>query len=62
MISAEADAIAKDDATALRARGHVISDGERPWGNMNLVVWDLKSNTLSGASDPRGVVGKADVR
>ncbi|MBL0027589.1 MAG: gamma-glutamyltransferase [Rhodanobacteraceae bacterium] len=61
-ISAEAGAIAKDDATALRARGHVISDGERPWGNMNLVVWDLKSNTLSGASDPRGVVGKADVR
>ena len=61
-ISAEAGAIAKDDAAALRERGHTLSDGERPWGNMNLVIWDLASNTLSGGSDPRGVVGKADVR
>ena len=61
-ISAEAGAIAKEDAAALRERGHVVSDGERPWGNMNLVIWDLKSNTLSAGSDPRGVVGKADVR
>jgi gamma-glutamyltranspeptidase/glutathione hydrolase len=61
-ISAEAGAIAKDDAALLRARGHTISDGERPWGNMNLVIWDLRSNTLSGGSDPRGVVGKIDVR
>lgn len=61
-ISAEAGAIAKDDAAALRERGHVVSDGERAWGNMNLVIWDLKSNTLSAGSDPRGVVGKADVR
>lgn len=61
-ISAEAGAIAKYDAAALRERGHVVSDGERAWGNMNLVIWDLKSNTLSAGSDPRGVVGKADVR
>lgn len=61
-ISAEAGAIAKEDAAALRERGHVVSDGERPWGNMNLVIWDRTSNTLSAGSDPRGVVGKADVR
>lgn len=61
-ISAEAGAIAKDDAAALRDRGHTLSDGERPWGNMNLVIWDRTSNTLSAGSDPRGVVGKADVR
>ena len=61
-ISAEAGAIAKDDAAALRDRGHTLSDGERPWGNMNLVIWDRTSNTLSAGSDPRGMVGKADVR
>ena len=61
-ISAEAGAIAKTDASALRERGHTLSDGERPCGNMNLVIWDLTSNTLSGGSDPRGAVGKADVR
>lgn len=61
-ISAEAGAFAKEEAAALRERGHVVSDGERTWGNMNLVIWDLKSNTLSGGSDPRGGVGKADVR
>jgi len=61
-ISAEAGAIVKADAAALRERGHTLSDGERPWGNMNLVIWDLKTNALSGGSDPRGAVGKADVR
>ncbi len=61
-ISAEAGAIAKNDAAALRERGHTLSDGERPWGNMNLVIWDLKTNALSGGSDLRGAVGKADVR
>ena len=61
-ISAEAGAIVKADAAALRERGHTLSDGERPWGNMNLVIWDLKTNALSGGNDPRGAVGKADVR
>ncbi len=61
-ISAEAGAISKADAEALRARGHVLSEGERPWGNMNVVLWDLDDNALSAGSDPRGVVGKADVR
>ena len=61
-ISAEAGAIGKEDAATLRNRGHTISDGERPWGNMHVVIWDLATNTLSGGADPRGGVGKADVR
>ena len=60
--TAPATAEVKADAAALRERGHTLSDGERPWGNMNLVIWDLKTNALSGGSDPRGAVGKADVR
>ncbi len=61
-ISAEAGAISKENAAALRARGHTLSEGERPWGNMQVVIWDLLTNTLSGGTDPRGGVGKADVR
>ncbi len=61
-ISAEASALSKDEAASLRARGHVLSDGERPWGNMHLVLWDRKANTLSGGADPRGGSGSADVR
>ncbi|MCC6562343.1 MAG: gamma-glutamyltransferase [Xanthomonadales bacterium] len=60
-ISAEAGALSQDEAASLRARGHVLSDGERPWGNMHLVVWDRKANTLSGGADPRGGVGSTGV-
>jgi gamma-glutamyltranspeptidase/glutathione hydrolase len=61
-ISLEQGALAREDIAALRARGHTISDGERAWGNMNLVVWDHRSNALSGGSDRRGAVGKAAVQ
>ncbi|MBI2397753.1 MAG: gamma-glutamyltransferase [Xanthomonadales bacterium] len=60
-ISAEAGALDKEAAASLRARGHVLSEGERPWGNMHVVLWDRAANTLSGAADPRGGVGSADV-
>ena len=61
-ISAEKGAIAASDAERLRHMGHVVNEGEREWGNMNTVVWDRRSNTLSGSSDPRGLVGSAVVR
>ncbi len=61
-ISAEPGAISADDASALRARGHVVNEGERAWGNMQSVVWNLRDNSLSAGSDPRGVVGKAAVK
>ena len=60
-ISAEAGALDKEAAASLRARGHMLSEGERPWGNMHVVLWDRAANTLSGAADPRGGVGSADV-
>lgn len=61
-ISAETGALTADEIAALRARGHTVSENERPWGNMNAVVWDLRSNQLTAGSDPRGLVGKAEVR
>lgn len=60
-ISAEAGALDKETAASLRARGHLLSEGERPWGNMHVVLWDRAANTLSGAADPRGGVGSAEV-
>jgi gamma-glutamyltranspeptidase / glutathione hydrolase len=61
-ISAEPGALSADEAAQLRARGHTVNEGERPWGNMNAVVWDLRDNTLHAGSDPRGLVGKAQVK
>ncbi len=61
-ISAEPGALTADEVAQLRARGHTVNEGERPWGNMQAVVWDLRDNTLHGGSDPRGLVGKATVK
>ncbi len=61
VISAEADAMPREEIKSLQDRGHTINDGERPWGNMHVVVWDRRSNTLSGAADPRSAVGSARV-
>jgi gamma-glutamyltranspeptidase/glutathione hydrolase len=61
-ISAEPGALSAEEAADLRARGHTVNEGERPWGNMQAVVWDLRDNSLHGGSDPRGLVGKAAVK
>ncbi|UXI67482.1 gamma-glutamyltransferase [Tahibacter amnicola] len=62
VISAEAEAFSKDERKALEGMGHVVSDGERPWGYMNAVDWNHGTNELRGGSDPRGVSGKALVK
>ncbi|QIL21702.1 gamma-glutamyltransferase [Thermomonas sp. HDW16] len=69
-IGIERDALPKDVIAALRAMGHQLTvpgeenDGRRSsdaWGNMNTVLWDKRSNTLSAGNDPRNPVGKAEV-
>ena len=66
----ERNALPADVIAALRAMGHVVvvpgedNHGRRSsdaWGNMNTVLWDKRANTLSGSSDPRNDVGKAEV-
>ena len=61
VISAEAGALDADTVKALQAMGHVVNAGESPWGNLQTVEWDRRSNTLSGGSDPRQPGGKAEV-
>ncbi|MCY4611481.1 MAG: gamma-glutamyltransferase [Gammaproteobacteria bacterium] len=53
----EPDAVV--DRERLEARGHVFEVVE-PWGNMQVVVWDIREARLEAASDPRGI-GSAEV-
>ena len=39
----------------LEARGHRLSELERPWGDMQAVFWDKAGKRVLAASDPRGV-------
>jgi gamma-glutamyltranspeptidase/glutathione hydrolase len=61
VISAEAGALDPETVKALQAMGHTVNAGESKWGNLQTVEWDRRNNTLSGGSDPRNPVGKADV-
>lgn len=61
VISAEPNALTREQIKDLQARGHTINDAERPWGNMHIVIWDRLQNQLSGAADPRSPVGSARV-
>lgn len=53
VISAEPGALDTATQDALRERGHTLSPGERPWGNMHVVVWQHADGTVQAASDPR---------
>jgi gamma-glutamyltranspeptidase/glutathione hydrolase len=61
-IMAEAGAIDADTLKALQAMGHEIKVRDGTWGNLQTVQWDKQANTLSGGSDPRNPVGRAEVR
>lgn len=61
VISAEEGALSPETVKALEAMGHKVNAAERPWGNLQTVSWDKRTNTLEGGTDPRNPVGKADV-
>ena len=60
-ISAEPDALSPEAIQALEAMGHTVSAGEDTWGNLQTVAWDKRTGELSGGTDPRNPVGKAEV-
>ncbi len=49
-VSAFSTSMQKD----LAARGHVLAPQLRPFGNMQVVLWDRIDDRLEAASDPRG--------
>ncbi|MUV15400.1 gamma-glutamyltransferase [Noviluteimonas gilva] len=62
VISAEKGALSPEAVKALEAMGHTVNAAEPTWGNLQTVQWDRRTNTLSGGSDPRNPVGKAEVQ
>ena len=68
VIEAEPDAVVPEAVQALEAMGHkVVGAGgdtlgsSHPWGNLQTVEWDKRTNTLSAGSDPRNQVGSGKV-
>jgi gamma-glutamyltranspeptidase/glutathione hydrolase len=44
-----------DEETArLQGMGHKLEQGNRLWGNMEVITWDFASGKVAAASDPRG--------
>jgi gamma-glutamyltranspeptidase/glutathione hydrolase len=60
-ISIENGALTADVVGKLEAMGHKVTTRSTTWGNMQAVEWNRHDNTLSGGTDPRNPVGKADV-
>ena len=52
-VSSEPGALSAEEIAALTARGFTITPAERPWGNLQIVVWDKRDGSVEAASDPR---------
>lgn len=50
----EPGAFSAEVAAALEARGHVLQESRRLYGNMNVVTWELDGNRVQAVTDPRG--------
>ena len=70
VVEVERGGMPADVIATLRGMGHDVlvpgedNQGRRSsdaWGNMNTVLWDRRSNTLTGGTDPRSPVGKAEI-
>ena len=54
-IQYESGALQADTIATLQSMGHVLKDLKRTYGNMHVIVWDLKTKQVTAASDPRGI-------
>ncbi|MEJ2384409.1 MAG: gamma-glutamyltransferase [Xanthomonadales bacterium] len=61
-IMAEPEAFTPDEVAALEAMGHEVRVGERTWGNMHGVMWNLATGEVAAGSDPRWPSGRAIVK
>ena len=53
-IEFESGALNTEVLLGLARRGHVLSPQLRPFGNMQVVLWDRRQDRVQAASDPRG--------
>jgi len=56
----ESAALNKKQVQGLQGMGHQLKENKNTWGNMQLLIQDISSGKITGASDPRGL-GKAAV-
>jgi len=54
VLTYEAAALTPEEKVELARRGHELRERET-WGNLQVITWDAATNTVSAASDPRGV-------
>lgn len=54
-IQAEPGALGDSLRRELEARGHRVRTLDRPYGNMQAIVWDRSADSVTAASDPRGI-------
>jgi gamma-glutamyltranspeptidase/glutathione hydrolase len=53
-VEAEAGALNDVEKAALQRWGHEVEVVDRPYGNMQAILWDRASGEVKAASDPRG--------
>jgi gamma-glutamyltranspeptidase/glutathione hydrolase len=54
VVEYEKGALTDDEIARLKSMGHQLEQGDRRWGNMEVVTWDFASGKVAAASDPRG--------
>jgi gamma-glutamyltranspeptidase / glutathione hydrolase len=54
VVEYEPGALSDEEISRLSAMGHKLEQGNRRWGNMEVITWDFASGKVEAASDPRG--------
>ncbi|MGO8854534.1 MAG: gamma-glutamyltransferase [Steroidobacteraceae bacterium] len=54
VVDYEKGALSEPEIAQLEAMGHKLKEGNRLWGNMEVITWDYASGKVEAASDPRG--------
>jgi gamma-glutamyltranspeptidase / glutathione hydrolase len=54
IVDYEKGALTSGETAQLQAMGHTLKEGNRRWGNMEVITWDYASGKVEAASDPRG--------
>jgi len=55
VIQHEPNTFSDEEKSALINKGHTLKDVGRQYGNMHAIHWDRSTNTVTAASDPRGI-------
>ena len=54
VIDYEKGALSAAEIAQLQAEGHKLQEGNRQWGNMQVITWDFNTGKVEAAADPRG--------